>query len=84
MFTLRDALRWLQGGDAKKKPGFATEKEAYDFCRNLYKKSGGVTPELRKSFEFYTKHLNDECREFVGPVDTPHPASSGKRMPQQV
>lgn len=58
MFTLRGALRWLKGGEAKKKSGFSSEKEAYDFCRNLYKKSGGVTPELRKSFELYKKQID--------------------------
>lgn len=65
-FSLADALRWLHGGEQKKKPAFRSEREAYDFCRNLYKKTGGVTPELRRSYEFYLKHIDDGCGELSG------------------
>lgn len=66
-FSLQDALRWFHGGDRKVKPAFKSEKEAYDFARNLYKRTGGVTPELRKAYEFYQKNLDDGCGDFVGP-----------------
>lgn len=61
VFQLRDALRFFNGGSAKEKAAFSTEKEAYDFCRNLYKKTGGATPELRRAYEFYVKNYNDDC-----------------------
>jgi hypothetical protein len=66
-FSLREALRWIHGGASKPKPVFNSEKEAYDFCRSLYKSSGGVTPELRRAYEFYIRNYNDECGEFYGP-----------------
>lgn len=66
-FSIKELLRSLHGGDKKAKPAFKTEKEAYDFARNLYKKTGGVTPELRRAYEFYQKNLDDGCGDFVGP-----------------
>ncbi len=66
-FSLSDMLRFLSGGEKKKKPAFTSEKEAYDFCRNLYKKTGGVTPELRRAYEFYQKNFNDDCSTYFGP-----------------
>jgi hypothetical protein len=68
-FSLWDALRYFQGGDKKKKPAFGSDKEAYDFCRNLYKNSGGVTPELRRAYEFYLKNFDDGCAREVRPQD---------------
>ena len=53
-------------GQQAQKSVFASEKEAYDFCRNLYKDSGGVTPELRRAFEFYQQNLSDDCRPEAG------------------
>jgi len=64
--SLADALRWLSGGDKKAKPAFRSEREAYNFLRNLYKKTGGVTPELRRSYEFYQRQV-DECEPAIGP-----------------
>lgn len=61
-FSLADMLRFLAGGHKKEKSIFRSEREAYDFCRNLYKESGGVTPELQRAYEFYLKNSNDECR----------------------
>ena len=56
-------------GPAKEKSVFGSEKEAYDFCRNLYKKTGGVTPELRRAYEFYMKNASDNCGRFdVGSI----------------
>ena len=57
-----NALRWFHGGDAKEKSVFASEKEAYEFVQSLYKKSGGVTPELRLAYEFYQKNCDDGHR----------------------
>lgn len=69
MLSLRDAVRFFMGGNAKKKPLFETEKQAYDFCREVHKKNGGATDELRKSFEFYQKHMNNNCDEFTRPFE---------------
>ncbi len=60
MFFLRDMLRYIHGGDRKPKSVFSSEKEAYDFCRNLYKKNGGVTPELRRAYDLYKKNSNGD------------------------
>jgi hypothetical protein len=59
--SIADMLRFLQGGTAKEKSDFKSEKEAYDFCRQLYKESGGVAPELRRAYEFYLKNYDDGC-----------------------
>lgn len=59
--SLRDILRWMAGGDKKEKSVFASEKEAYEFCLRTYKETGGVTPELRRAFEFYQKNFDDDC-----------------------
>lgn len=59
--SLRDALRWFYGGDKKKEPLFKSEKEAYDFCRSLYNKSGGATDDLRRAYDFYLKNYDDGC-----------------------
>lgn len=64
-FSLRDMLRFLAAPEKKKKSVFQSEKEAYDFCRSMYNSSGGVTPELRRAFEFYQQNINDECRPEV-------------------
>lgn len=65
-YRLTDILRWFASPD-KKKSVFRSEKEAYDFCRSLYNKSGGVTPELRRAYEFYQKNIDDECQPEVRP-----------------
>lgn len=56
-FSLADMFRHFAGGSQKEKSVFKSEKEAYDFCRRLYKDSGGVTPELRRTYEFYLKNM---------------------------
>lgn len=66
-FSLPDFLRFFSGGDKKAKPAFASDKEAYDFCLQLYQNSGGVTPELRRAYEFYVKNSQDGCENFFGP-----------------
>lgn len=67
-FSLLHALRWFHGGDKKKKPAFKSEREAYTFLRNLYNKTGGVTPELRRTYEFYQKQFDEDCEPAAGPV----------------
>ncbi|MEX1236081.1 MAG: hypothetical protein WEB56_13945 [Roseovarius sp.] len=59
-FSLRDLLRWTASPE-KKESVFASEKEAYDFCRMVYRDTGGVTPELRRAFETYQSAINEEC-----------------------
>ena len=65
-FSLREFLRRMIGGDKKKKSVFASEQEAYDFCQSVYKETGGVTPELRRAYEFYLKNFNDDCLPNAG------------------
>lgn len=52
----------------KEKSVFASEQEAYDFCQKVYQETGGVTPELRRAYDFYLKNYNDDC-----PPPRPHP-----------
>ena len=59
--SLRDLLRWFHGGDKKPESIFASEREAYEFVQRVYKETGGVTPELRRAYEFYLKNYNDDC-----------------------
>ena len=59
--SLRDLLRRLHGGDKKKESVFASEEEAYQFCLEAYKDAGGVTPELRRAYEFYKQNYDDDC-----------------------
>lgn len=66
-WSLKEILRNLLGGPGKERSIFASEKEAYDFCRKAYRESGGVTPELRRGYEFYMTHYRDDCEKFVGP-----------------
>lgn len=63
VFSLRDALRWIAGGDAKEEPLFRSEKEAYEFCRQVYNETNGATAELRRAFEFYEKNFDDGCEQ---------------------
>lgn len=59
--SLREILRWMAGGDKKPRSAFATEQEAFDFCERVYKETGGVTPDLRRAYEFFRKNYNDDC-----------------------
>lgn len=65
---LREILRRMFGGEKKKRSAFETEREAYEFLNKVYRETGGVTPELRRSFEFYQRNVRDECGEFDGAV----------------
>ena len=60
---------WRAAGKGKPKPAFKTEKEAYEFCLKAYKESGGVTPELRRAYEFYLQNINDDCRPRAEPQE---------------
>lgn len=62
--TMIHSLRaFFLGAASEKKEDsvFSSEKEAYDFCLNLYKETGGVTPELRRAYEQYQSALHDDC-----------------------
>lgn len=74
-FSISDALRFLFGGDKKERSVFETEREAYDFCRQAYRESGGVSPELRRAYEFYVKNYDDGCEPDRRPFETPHHAN---------
>jgi hypothetical protein len=60
--SLVDFLWRIIGKDKKPKPAFKTEREAYEFCMKAYKESGGVTPDLRRAYDFYIQNINDDCR----------------------
>ena len=64
--SLRDILRWLYS-PRKERSVFASEQEAYDFVQKVYKETGGVTPELRRAYEFYQKSMNDDGSPEVHP-----------------
>ncbi len=66
IFSLRELLWRAIGGNKKPKPAFASEQEAYEFCLKAYKDTGGVTPELRRAYEFYKKNFHDDCRPEAG------------------
>ena len=51
----------MMGGEKKEKSVFASEEEAYEFCQRVYKETGGVTPELRRAYDFYRKNFKDDC-----------------------
>lgn len=60
-FSIMDILRRAMGGDKKPHSVFKNEEEALRFCRDAYQKSGGITPELQRAFEYYQQHVEDEC-----------------------
>lgn len=68
IFDLPDFIRRAFGGGKKEKSVFASEKEAYEFCLRVYKETGGVTPELKRAYEFYRQNMNDDC-----PPNSRHP-----------
>jgi hypothetical protein len=67
-FKLADVMRSLAGRDKKAPVAFKSEREAYDFCRNAYKSSGGVSDDLRKTYEFYVKNFDDGLEPGAGPL----------------
>jgi predicted RNase H-like HicB family nuclease len=59
---LRDFFRWMVGQGKKPKSAFKSEKEAYEFCVQAYAKTGGITPDLKRAYEFYLQNIDDDCR----------------------
>jgi hypothetical protein len=76
VFSMHDVLRHLFGGKKKNKSAFKSEKEAYDFCRGVYKRSGGVPLELQRSYEFYLRNYNDHCTDEVRPAPNKNKAAA--------
>ncbi len=74
MVPMWDLVRHFFGGDKKQVAVFKTDRQAYDFCREAYKKSGGVSPELRRAYEFYMKNNSDGCEPFAEPSKSKHQA----------
>ena len=62
--SFREFLRRQFPG--KPKSPFQSEQEAYEFCDKAYRESGGVSPELRRAYEFYVKNYNDDCPPAAG------------------
>lgn len=67
-FSMVSLLMQQIGRGKKPKSPFASEREAVEFCERVYKETGGVTPELRRAYEFYLKNYNDDCPPNSGPV----------------
>lgn len=65
MISLRDLVRRQFPG--KPQSPFKSEKEAYEFMQRIYRETGGVTPELRRAYEFYLKNYHDDCPPISGP-----------------
>lgn len=61
IFSIREFLRLAIGRGKKEKSVFASEEEAYEFVQQAYKDTGGVTPELRRAYEFYKQNYDDGC-----------------------
>ena len=58
-YTLTDLLRRWTTPVAQKRPAFLSDDEAYEFCRQAYEKSGGVSADLRQAYQFYVKNFDD-------------------------
>ena len=58
-YTLTDLLRRWTTPVAQKRPAFLSDDEAYEFCRQAYEKSGGVSADLRQAYPFYVKNFDD-------------------------
>jgi len=67
-FPLMDWLRRQFGGEKKKRSAFASEQEAYEFVQKIYEDSGGVSPELRRAYQFYLRNFHDDCPAERGPL----------------
>lgn len=74
-FSLMEYLRRL-AGPKKERSIFSSEKEAYEYVQKIYQETGGVTPELRRAYEFYRKSLNDDGRPEVRPPTSKSEANS--------
>ena len=70
-YTLTDLLRRWTTPVAQKRPTFMSDDEAYEFCRQAYEKSGGISADLRQAYQFYKKQLNDERSEEREPFRAP-------------
>jgi len=70
-YTLTDLLRRWTTPVAQKRPAFLSDDEAYEFCRQAYEKSGGISADLRQAYQFYKKQLNDGRSEEREPFRAP-------------
>ena len=70
-YTLTDLLRRWTTPVAQKRPAFLSDDEAYEFCRQAYEMSGGVSADLRQAYQFYKKQLNDGRSEEREPFRAP-------------
>ena len=57
-YTLTDLLRRWTTPVAQKRPTFLSDDEAYEFCRQAYEKSGGVSADLRQAYRFYVQNFD--------------------------
>ena len=69
--TLTDLLRRWTTPVAQKRPAFMSDDEAYEFCRQAYEKSGGVSADLRQAYQFYKKPSDDGRPEEREPFRAP-------------
>jgi hypothetical protein len=69
-YTLTDLLRWWQADAKLARPAFASNREAYNFCRTAYQKTGGVSADLRLTYEFYVKNFDDGQSDGNRPFQT--------------
>ena len=74
--SLRDALLRLGAVDRKLQPLFKDSDAAYSAILNIYRKTRGVTPALRQSYDFYLKHTQDNNGQQSGSGSSSNPGTS--------
>ena len=70
-YKFTDLLRWWQAESRDERPAFKSDSEAYDFCREAYMRTGGASPDLRLTYEFYVKNFDDARSEGDRPFQSP-------------
>jgi hypothetical protein len=45
-----------RAGKDKHVQAFESEDEVFQFCDDIYRETGGATPELRRAYDFYLKN----------------------------
>jgi len=71
-YALTDLLRRWTTSAGRKRPSFMSDDEAYDFCREAYEKSGGVSADLLEAHKFYKTNFDEKLAHESGAEEAPH------------